>query len=131
LKISLKITVIDAVIFISVILAALALIFFPIFFESWPSDSATVIITSPDREIALPLYEDGSVEVVGKNGIRLTVTVKNGSVEVSKAECDDLICVKTGKINREGKAIVCLPAEVSVRISSYSDFGEGVDHVAG
>jgi len=45
-----------------------------------------------------------------------TVVIKDGVVYMSDASCKNQICVNTGKINKKGESIVCLPNKVIVEI---------------
>ena len=47
-----------------------------------------------------------------------TVTIKDGKVYMSKADCPDGLCIKQGAISHSGEAIACLPNRVSVTIGS-------------
>ena len=75
---------------------------------------------------------EGSIEftVSGYQGGINSIIISNGSVTVSDADCPDKLCVKTGKINRAGETIVCLPHRVVVEIkrNSVSD-NDNIDSV--
>lgn len=45
-----------------------------------------------------------------------TLTVKDGIVRVTDADCDDLICVDTKAAQQSGDAIVCIPNRFTVEI---------------
>lgn len=65
---------------------------------------------------------------LGKNRQNITVDsaenisfeVKNGGICVSDSDCPDGICKKSGYISRKGQTIVCLPKNVTVKISDSS-----------
>lgn len=44
------------------------------------------------------------------------ISVKDGEVFMSDADCKNQICVNTGKISKKGESIVCLPNKVIVEI---------------
>lgn len=44
------------------------------------------------------------------------ITVKEGSLTVTKAPCPDLICAHHAPISREGETIVCLPYELVITV---------------
>ena len=49
------------------------------------------------------------------------ICVKNGEIWVEDADCPDKICVKSGKLNKNGGApIVCLPHRLIIEISTES-----------
>ncbi len=45
-----------------------------------------------------------------------TLAVENGEAYMREASCPDKLCVRQGKISREGQNIVCLPNRVSVKV---------------
>ncbi len=47
-----------------------------------------------------------------------TVSVENGRISISHADCPDGVCVKTGWIDNTAKPIVCLPHKVVIRIEA-------------
>jgi len=75
-----------------------------------------VEIIAPDFEARYSLDSDLTLEVKG-----VTVVIENGCVYVSDSDCDDKICVNTGRISRSGQSVVCLPKKVSVRIVNVED----------
>lgn len=69
-----------------------------------------------------------SPEKVEVNGdFHDTILVENGRIRFEEANCPDLICVKTGWINKTGQMAVCLPNKVSIKIEGS---GDGLDGVA-
>lgn len=64
--------------------------------------------------------EDGS----GSN----TVTVEQGRIRISQADCPDQICVDQGWISDSTVPIVCLPHKLIIQIA---DGGGGLDGAAG
>ncbi|MBS7527371.1 NusG domain II-containing protein [Fusibacter paucivorans] len=60
---------------------------------------------------------------------RNVVTVKNGLVSMTEANCRDQICVKTGEISKVGEIIVCLPHKFTVEIVSKTQAAE-LDSIA-
>ena len=66
----------------------------------------------------LPLSNQTKRSFNGADGINVIVEVNNGSVFVSHSDCPDKICEKTGRINRQGQKIVCLPARTVIEIMS-------------
>ncbi|MDK2867500.1 MAG: hypothetical protein PWP51_1181 [Clostridiales bacterium] len=60
---------------------------------------------------------------------RNVVTVKNGLVSMTEANCRDQICVKTGEISKVGEIIVCLPHKFTVEIVSETQSAE-LDSIA-
>lgn len=46
------------------------------------------------------------------------ITIENGCVRMSYADCPDHDCMKSGVITKNGQIIACLPNKVSLRIVS-------------
>lgn len=64
----------------------------------------------------LSLKEDITVEINGYDGGINKITIENGNVSVTYADCPDSFCVNMGKISKTGETIVCLPHRVVVEI---------------
>lgn len=63
----------------------------------------------------VPLSEDCEFTVTCAGGYN-TVTVKNGAVMISAADCPDKVCVKTGAVSGGAIPIVCLPHRLEIRV---------------
>lgn len=63
----------------------------------------------------LPLDEDAQLRVECAGGYNV-ITVENGAVRVSEADCPDKVCVSTGSISGGAVPIVCLPHKLEVRV---------------
>ena len=70
----------------------------------------------------VPLSENDEFTIECAEGFN-TVTVKDGAVMISFADCPDQVCVKTGAISGGAVPIVCLPHRLEVRVVN----GEGTD----
>ena len=80
------------------------------------AEGAYAIITQHGDIIAeYPLSEDRSV-TIGDDAFN-TITIADGTICVSDANCGDHTCVHTGKISREGERIICLPHALVIEIS--------------
>ena len=51
------------------------------------------------------------------------VVVSGGKADVIEADCPDKLCVKQGKISKNGETIVCLPHKLVVEIEGGEDAG--------
>ena len=76
-----------------------------------------------------PLAIDRTVEIDGYEGGRNLLVIEDGYASVTEASCPDGICIRTGKINKKGQSIICLPNRVSVEVITGED--TGVDIVVG
>ena len=75
------------------------------------------VVTIDSKEYGTyPLDEDLSLEIPGYNGGVNTLTIKNGAVSITDADCPDKLCVKTGTIKNINETIICLPHRIVVRI---------------
>ena len=86
------------------------------------SSEGDMVVVKVDGAVIkeLPLNQDAEFTVPGYQGGINSITIRNGSVLVSDADCPDKLCVKMGRINRAGETIVCLPHRVVVEIKMDS-----------
>ena len=89
---------------------------------------AYVLVQTPSDEWTLPLSEDTEQVIVGRDGLSLTLTIRDGEVCVTRADCPDQVCVHTGAIGEGGHAIACLPAGIVLTV--VSDKSDAPDAVA-
>ena len=78
--------------------------------------ATAVVKVSGETVCTLNLNENTSVDIDGKNDIKLKVVVEDGFVYAESSECPDKICVNKGKISKTNENIVCLPAETVIEI---------------
>ena len=96
-------------------------------FLTRPGTPATrVQIRTEDRTVTLSLLEDQEFTLTTKDGSYNTVTVRNGKIAVTAADCPDQYCVKQGFCN-SGVQIVCLPHGLVI---SFLD-DSGIDGAVG
>ena len=57
----------------------------------------------------------GSYILVTQNG------EKNGQVWIDQADCPDKLCVKQGKISKNGQSIICLPHKLTILVQADSE----------
>jgi len=58
---------------------------------------------------------DQTITIESPDGSSNTVTIENGEIFMSSAECPDKTCVNSGKLKSEGLPIVCLPNRLVIR----------------
>lgn len=110
-------TALDFIIIAAVLAVAVWLLILPIF--SSHGEEVTVSVRKGSETFTFkecPIDEPQSFEVEN-NGIRLTVVIDEGAVWVEAADCDDRVCVHSGKISRSGQSIICAPAGVVINVS--------------
>lgn len=100
--------------------AAVILIAAAAYFLMQGKDSGgTAVVSCEGKTVAeIPLDRDG---VYPLEGFDMELTVKDGKICVSKSDCPDKICEKTGFISGSRQSIVCLPNRVSVRIITNTE----------
>ena len=79
----------------------------------------SAIIEQDGETVAeLDLNKDTELVLNDGNGGSNTITVQNGHISVTEANCPDLVCVRTGAISQTGEVIACLPHKLIITISS-------------
>ncbi len=93
----------------------------------WPRTDASFVEVWSDGELLcqLDLRVDRQITVEGKNGTNI-VTVKDGKVAVTEADCPDHYCMDRG-FCAGGAQIVCLPNRLVIRFTA----GQEMDGVTG
>lgn len=105
----------DIVFSAAVILIALA----AYFLMQGKDGGGTAVVSCEGEAIAeIPLDKDG---IYPLEGFDMELTVKNGKICVSRSDCPDKICEKTGFISGSRQSIVCLPNRVSIRIITNTE----------
>ena len=75
----------------------------------------------------LDLRQDQMLTVTGPAGEN-TITVADGEVFVSRADCPDQICVQHGPLQKRGGPIVCLPNRLTIE---WAEHDAQVDALSG
>ena len=75
----------------------------------------------------LDLRQDRMLTVTGPAGEN-TITVADGEVFVSHADCPDQICVQHGPLQKRGGPIVCLPNRLTIE---WAEHDAQVDALSG
>ena len=91
-----------------------------------PGEAATAEVWSDGALLyTLDLHIDRTVTVAGVRGIN-EITVENGKLAVTKADCPDHYCMARGWCS-SGMQIVCLPNRLVIRFTAEQE----IDGVAG
>ncbi len=106
------VTWLDITVILLILMASAVLILFGLF-----KDNGKKAVVTVDEEIVLELFlsKDAEHKIETDNGFNI-ITVDNGGVFVSDADCKDSVCIKRGIINKKGESIVCLPHKLIVEI---------------
>ncbi|MDR2202213.1 MAG: NusG domain II-containing protein [Clostridiales bacterium] len=105
----------------AIILAAAAVVFA----AALTKKGGAVEITHNGQRQTYPLDRDREIDVGGL----LTVVIKDGAVRVTEAACPDKLCIHQGAVRHAGRAIVCAPNGIVIRVTGGS--GGGSDAVSG
>ena len=72
-----------------------------------------VVRVDGERVGKYSLSEDGEYSLNGGTNI---LVIENGAAYLIEANCPDHLCVKQGKINKNGQTITCLPNKLTVTV---------------
>lgn len=86
-----------------------------------PQTGRLVIIESPAGTQALPLSQDATLTLTGRDGITVTVEIADGAARFAASGCPDRVCVNTGRLARPGATAACVPAGVVLRVEGGTD----------
>ncbi len=88
---------------------ALALVLFFVFFGG----VGKKVVIKQDNAVVYEGSLSADKTVSLKNN---TVIIKDGKAFMQNSTCKNKICIHTGKIEKKGESIICLPNKVSVTI---------------
>ena len=107
----------DFIVIAVVLLCAFAIWLYPFL----SSEGTSAKIEHAGKSQSVSLAENRIIELENA-----TVKVENGEIFIEEAQCPDSVCIKTGKISREGESIICVPNQIVITIEGDSS----VDAVA-
>ena len=96
-------------VFVVIVAACLALVFVP----SSPAPSESAQIKYGSNALTVSLSEDREYTFAAENGGYNTVTVRDGKIAVTAADCPDGYCMDRGFCD-DGAPIVCLPHKLVI-----------------
>lgn len=103
------------------ILALAGLIFAMVLFST-RSQGAMVVVTVDGEEVyRQSLLTDTTKTLLGFDGGSNTITIRDGKVAVTEADCQDGLCMSTGYISTSDQSIICLPHKLVVSIEGATD----------
>ena len=77
-------------------------------------EGSEVRVMVEGKEIGVySLSRDGEYSL---NGGTNTIVVKDGKAYMADADCPDKLCVRQGKVSRNGETITCLPNKLTVTV---------------
>jgi hypothetical protein len=97
----------------------------PIVQDPETQDSGMVALVSLNGQVirSLDLDEDTNVLIGDRETDYNVISVKDGKVSVTDANCADKICVQTGQMQLSGDIIACLPHGLIIYITEEEDSG--------
>ena len=107
------------------LVALLAVLVFVCFLSGKNEPSGVAVVYLDGEKIqTVDLMQDQTFTVEGR--YRNQITVSDGAISVTDADCPGQDCVHSGSISTQGRILVCLPNGLEIRITSA---GEDVDFV--
>ena len=82
-------------------------------------DEGNMVEVRIDREVygVYPLFEDKTI-MLELHGSYNEISIFDGTVKVTSADCKDQTCVNQKEISMSGETIICLPNRVTITILS-------------
>ena len=106
----------DIIVIVSILLVAL---FAFIAIELTKQEGSEVVVKINGNEIArYSLFIDGEYELNGGTNI---LCIENNEAYLLDAKCPDHLCVKQGKISKNGETITCLPYKLTITVIGGND----------
>ncbi len=102
--------------FFLIIILLLTSIFVLLIFNDKSKPESVVISSGGNIIGTYSIHEDKVLNVSGLLG-DVVVNIRDGKVWVSKSNCEDLLEVKQGEINKCGQSLVCVPNKVVISIT--------------
>ena len=96
-----------------------AILFFTGYHFLFKQSGDSVAISIDNQSYAtLPLDQNTTLTIPGKNGGENILEIKNGAASITHADCPDKLCVHQKEIKNQGESLVCLPHKVIVSVIS-------------
>ena len=112
-------------IFVVMVLAlVVGLLFLP---SSGEDQGSSVVQIYQDGALIRELSLSGEETLTIEGRYENTVVIRDGAVSITHSTCPGEDCVHSGTISKAGKALVCLPNAVEIRIVGASE----IDFVVG
>ena len=101
-----------------IIVSIIAAVF--VFYALLPESGGETAVVSHDGGVIAEIPLGSSGEYVFPQVPDMVFTAGDGAVSVTKSNCGDKTCMRTGKISRRGEAIICVPNKIIVEIKGSS-----------
>lgn len=112
------------------LLAVIGALFAVFWLPKKSGGGAAVVRIDGETVETLALGTDAEKRYESADGGYNVVTVKDGRVSVTAANCRDRICARHRPVSKNGECIVCLPHRLTVTVEQTAAPEGGVDAVA-
>ena len=114
----------DIVLFLVLIIISIGLSAAGFVLGSSPTDQKQVVISVAGSDYGTyDLNQDQEIDI--ERGEHFNkVIIKNGTAQISEANCHNQLCVHQGSIQKVNQRIICLPNRVMVEIIGVPEGGE-------
>lgn len=111
--------------FLFFMLASIFSIFNMHLIMGFSGDGRTVAVNKGARTFTYRLDQDLTVNLADNSEVCL-MDIKNNKVRIKESSCPRQICVRTGKIDSPGQAIICLHHKISLEIKGDDDYDASI-----
>jgi hypothetical protein len=112
-----KMTPLDVVVIIFIVLLAVGIILRSRLNMNWQSSKAVEAAIYHDGKIHQHLALNEDQEISLHNG-KMLIEIKGEKIRVKKSECPRQVCVNVGWIRFTGETIICVPYKTLIEIKS-------------
>lgn len=105
----------DKILIVTIVLIAIVWLGFLLFSRSEGTKVVITVNGEKYQEISLSRNEQVPISVDGKINV---LEIKNGTVDMTEANCPDHLCVNQKSISKQGETIICLPHRVVITIEN-------------
>ena len=86
------------------------------------SKGSYILVTQNGEKIGeYSLLENQTFVVTDENHSYNTIVIENGQVWIDQADCPDKLCVKQGKISKNGQSIICIQHKLTILVQADSE----------
>lgn len=93
---------------------------------------AEVKVSVNNKEYGVYSLDKDQTITIGEDDWENILVIKDGKVNMTKADCPDKICVNHAAISKKGETIVCLPHKVVVEVINQgkTQSGDQIDIIS-
>lgn len=78
------------------------------------SNTSQIEVITESEHLTFDLDKDQTIALTS-GGYSYTLVIKDGSAEITEADCPDGTCARTGAIGKRGGSIVCVPGGLLIK----------------